>query len=972
MSVEHWQRVEAIFNKALEMPTGEREAYVDQACGGDEELRSQVLDMLVADDSGETRWTDAVGEVAGRSVTDDEDPLVGRRVGAYEILEKIAEGGMGAVYLAGRADEAFTQTVAIKFLTSGLISTQAKKRFLGERQILANLDHPNIARLLDGGSTEEGVPYLVMEHIDGVTLNSYCDQRNLGVRERLRLFQKVCHAVHYAHQNLIIHRDIKPSNILVTEEGEPKLLDFGIAKLVDKEAMDVTMAVTHADARVLTPQNASPEQVKGETITTATDVYALGVLLYQLLTGQFPYHITSYRPQEIYRAILETDPERPSTIVGRSRSDTIEGATSAPPSGSPKRLRKQLRGDLDNIVLVAMRKEPERRYPTVRQLNVDIDNYLEDRPVLARADSWGYRTSKFARRHRVGVATAVMVIVGAVALVTFYTVQLRAERDRAQLEATKAEEVSEFLTELFGEADPNVSLGETVSATTLLERGAERIDRELSEQPEIKSVLLVAIGRSYANMGEYDQARRSLRSALDTSRQVYGERHPEVAKAMGRLAAITYEKGQYDETGELLEEALDQMTAFFGPDSVEAASVLRLYAVLQQELGDYEKALQQFEEAIAILRGAGDEGRASLGIALTNYGAFLRLLDRRDDEREALLEALALRREMHGDIHPRIAVSLNSVGNHYWQNGDLDQGERYLQESLDMKATLFGEDNIRSARTRANLAMVQYQRGEYTKSAANSTAALSAFRQALGEDHPHVAFLMENLANALLSLGEHQRALEIYQSSLTKVEAIFGADHLETARSLSNLGGAFIMLDAYDQAEAPLREANRILTGNFGPENGMVVSNLNKLAEAVGGQDRLAEAETIYRDAIAMGDKVFDVINRDTATSREKLGINLINQGRHEEAEAMLRQGLEHFTQFAGEESFASHRLRGLIGHAMARQGRFEDGEALLLASHGHMLKEMGAEHRATTTFAFFLVELYEQTGRPREADRFR
>src|SRR6202795_1516972 len=429
--------------------------------------------------------------------------MMGDRIGPYRVLRTLGTGGMGEVYLAERADAQFEQQVAIKVVHGGALGSGMHYRLKQERQILAQLDHPNIAHLLDGGSLPDGRAYIVMEYVDGIAIDAYCDSNRLDVAARLTLFQTVCAAVHYAHQNLIVHRDLKPSNILVTATGVPKLLDFGIAKLLDeRQAGHHTVAVTHADIRVMTPDHASPEQVRGQAITTSSDVYVLGVLLYKLLAGTGPFFIASTRLTDIERAICEKDPSLPSQAVNTDHTE-VRGIAEAR-NTTAKRLRRTLRRDLDNRGRMAIRKEPERRYGSSQQMAGDIQRYLEGKPVIASRDTMAYRSAKFVRRHWLPVAAGVSVVFLILAFATTTYVQslrIAAGRDRvaeqravAERERSRAEEVSSFLVNLFKLSDPQENRGNQVTARELLDSGAKRLRAGLQDQPATKAALLSTVG----------------------------------------------------------------------------------------------------------------------------------------------------------------------------------------------------------------------------------------------------------------------------------------------------------------------------------------------------------------------------------------------------------------------------------------------------------------------------------------------
>ena len=476
MQTERWQRLDEIFQSALDCDPQSRAAWLDTACGKDGELRCEVDSLLAAHEHGEFDFTQPAAFLDALKVLEQRTARVleGQRVGPYRVVRELGRGGMSRVYLAARADQAFEKQVAIKVVERGLDSADVTQRFQSERQILARLDHPNITRILDGGTTEDGLPYLVMDYVEGDPIDQYCDARALDVAARLKLFQGVCVAVHYAHQNLIIHRDIKPGNVLVTRAGVPRLLDFGIAKLVATEVQPSES--TRTVLRRLTPEYASPEQVRGEALTTSSDVYSLGVLLYRLLTGQSPYRTQAASASALERAVCEDQPERPSVAVARA-------ARAPPGEGTPERLRRRLQGDLDNVVLMALRKEPQRRYASVEQLAEDVGRHLANEPVIARADTAAYRAAKFMRRHVTGVAATagmILLLVAGVVGTSWQARVARAERARAQQQFN---DVRKLATSFLFEFNSSIQSlpGATPARRLLIQRALEYL-RKLAQQ----------------------------------------------------------------------------------------------------------------------------------------------------------------------------------------------------------------------------------------------------------------------------------------------------------------------------------------------------------------------------------------------------------------------------------------------------------------------------------------------------------
>ena len=518
-----WQHADRIFDEALDLPPGQRAAFLDRACGGDVQLRALVERLLNAAEIEDPGFKSggalqgAFGDTFRKELTRSDNLAAGTLVGRYRIVREIGRGGMSVVYLAERADGQFRQEVALKLLQCGLATSQIARRFDRERQILAQARHPGVARLLDGGTTPGGCPYLVMEHVDGRPIDLYCDQERLSVPDRLRLFLQVAQAVEDAHRNLVVHRDIKPSNILVTADGHAKLLDFGIAKLLDPTATSGE-ALTGSAIRLMTPAWASPEQVRGDPVTTASDVYQLGLLLYLLLTGCFPYDVGDGAPAVRMLAIAQQEPVRPSVaavspegcgVAPGQQPKTVEEIARVRDT-TPGRLRRLLAGDLDAIVLTALCKEPGRRYGSVAQLVDDLERSLAGRTIGARPDSWAYRTGKLIRRHAGAFTAAVAASAVGLALGLAYTAGLMQERDRARQEA-------EFLRELF-EGSSQGAQGEALTPRQLLDRGVARVDLELAEDPALQADLLEDLGEMYRSLGLHAEA-RDLQSRADVLRR---------------------------------------------------------------------------------------------------------------------------------------------------------------------------------------------------------------------------------------------------------------------------------------------------------------------------------------------------------------------------------------------------------------------------------------------------------------------
>ena len=632
---ERWQQLMPLLDEALDLAPEARAAFLTDT---DPALRADLERLLAADEEAGDFLDDSASDWAATLIEELErataEPTLdeGALVGPYRIVRTLGQGGMGTVYLADRADGQFEQRVALKLIRPGMGRHEILRRFLQERQILARLQHPNIARLLDGGITAEGQPYFAMEFVDGQPITEYCDARRLGIDERLHLFRAVAEAVAYAHLNLVVHRDIKPSNILVTERGVPKLLDFGIAKLLHETDSEDTLIETQAGLQVMTPEYAAPEQVRGDAVTTATDTYALGVALYELLTGHRPYYFDKRTPAEIERVICNQPPARPSTVVARATDapqsdgsttaitpETIAAARALP----MRRLRRHLSGDLDTILLKALRKEPHRRYANAEAFVEDLRRLREGHPVRARKDTVGYRVRAFVRRHRAGVATTVAVAVLLLAGLGGSLLQMRS----AASEAARTEAVRDFVVDLF-DAPPD-NLNRPFAASDLLTRGAVRAQTEWAGRPEVQADLLALLGTLSAQQGLPEQARTLHEQALTVRHSLYGPDHADIGTSLHALGELALARDALDEAEALLRQSLQIRHRRFGtedPRTAETQAVLgdcllRLnrpddarplltaaYTVLRTERGDMDRFTEQARAALDALEdGASGE-----------------------------------------------------------------------------------------------------------------------------------------------------------------------------------------------------------------------------------------------------------------------------------------------------------------------------------------------------------------------------
>jgi serine/threonine-protein kinase len=840
MNPERWQRIEEIFRTVVDRPVGERDAYLTRVCGADEELRREVLSLLDRD-TAEDFIQAPIANAAWAFTANSKDNLTGNHIGPYRATRLIGRGGMGDVYEAERDDEQFRQQVAIKIIRRGMDTDFARDRFVRERQILASLDHPHIARLFDGGATADGAPYFVMEFVDGEPITAYCRSRQLSINDKLKLFRKVCSAVQHAHQKLIVHRDLKPGNILIApsadgKSGEPRLLDFGIAKLLSPDA-GRPHARTETALRMMTPEYASPEQARGEPVATTTDVYSLGVVLYELLAGRRPHEFRTYSLAEIERAICETAVEEPSKAVSRM-------------GGAPARLARQLAGDLDNIVMMAMRVEPERRYQSVEQFSEDIRRYLEGMPVVARKDTFSYRAGKFVRRHKAGVAILALLIVLAVAM-TVQSARVARERDRANQEAATAQAVTQSLVAMFEFADPGKSRGNFITARELLDQGAEKVVRELKDQPVVQAKLLDTIGELYQSIGLYDRERPLLEAALKLRREAQGDESPDVATSLNHLGEVTYLTGDYAKSESLYREALTMRQKLLGAENKDVAESMSNLGALLVDRGNFGAAEGLLQGAMDLRRRLFGEEHEEVANSLSQLG---RLRSEKGEFREAeslYRRSLEMRLKLHGDDYPSVAVSMNNLAAMKQELGDFNGAKTLFRDALKLRVKLLGEEHPDVAISMANLASVLQDTGEYDESERLYRLTLKLRLKLFDEDHPRIATTMNNLATLLQDKGNYKEAEIYFQKSLAIRRRKLGDDHQEVGTSLHNLGGLLYLKGEYAESEKLERQAIGVYQKSLKPDHWMIHRSRRGIGECLIKLKRYGEAEEELLTAFA-------------------------------------------------------------------------------------------------------------------------
>ena len=803
IDIERWRRASPHLDRVLDLPPPEREAFLSTLRAESPQVADDVAALLA-----EHRLVTAEGFLDNPAVARPEPALAGLTLGAYTLESPIGYGGMGSVWLASRSDGRFEGRAALKLLNAALVGRGVEERFRREGTILARLTHPHIARLIDAGVSATGQPYLVLEHIEGRHIDRYCDDERLGIDGRIRLFLDVQAAVAHAHASLIVHRDLKPSNVLVTGRGEVKLLDFGIAKLLEEGTGQVVLTKLTRDGEyALTPRYAAPEQVSGGPITTATDVYSLGVILFELLSGQHPTGSETQTPAEFVKTLAEVEPRRLSAAAASGDSTQL-AERAALRSTTPDRLLRQLRGDLETIVAKALKTDPAERYGSVAEFADDLRRYLDHQPITARADALGYRAAKFVARHRRAVAALSIGVALIVGLVAFYTARLSAERDRAQAEAARASRVSELVIGLITSADPYADPGQSAdardpAAEDPLEIVVQRIDRELAGEPALQARMLTMIGRTYERRGQYAKALPLEERALEMSRAALGPEHPVLADSLNNLGVLHRALGNLERSEPLLRESLAMRRRVLGNEDQDVAVTL-----------------------------------VELGRALVDTG-------RSNDAEPLFREALEIRRKVFGDEHRETATSKSDLGLLLLNRGDIEAAEPMLRENAETTARLLGPGHPNTAAARSSVALLLLAKGDFADAERTYREAAELYRRSPGEQSPPYAQALNNLAAAIELQGRHAEAQATYEACLRIAEALFDADHPRVLQYSVNLARVRVARGEGTAVEAPLR---RILSARMKlyPEGDWRIAQARSLlAAALLAQKRYAEAEPL-------------------------------------------------------------------------------------------------------------------------------
>lgn len=843
MESERWQKIESLCYSALKEEKSRRAAFLEQACGGDEALRRAVDSLLAqylkddnfleapamevaakvlarareADAAAPNPFAAATLETSGLASPSPSagsaaglTPVEPISLGPYRLLRKLGEGGMGRVWLAEQMAPVRRQ-VALKLIKVGMYDEGMLKRFESERQSLAIMDHPSIAKVFDAGSTPDGQPYFVMEYVPGAPITEYCDQKRLNIRDRLDLFIKVCEGVQHAHQKAMIHRDLKPANILVAEvDGRPvpRIIDFGLAKATTPQTADETM-LTRVGSFVGTPGYMSPEQADTgvQDVDTRTDVYSLGVVLYVLLTGSLPFD-SRKGVNEVLRQVREDEPPRPSTKIGLEKKSSSANAEMR--GMQPRQLMSLLHGDLDWITMKALEKDRTRRYGTPAELAGDITRYLKHEPVVARPAGAGYRLQKYVRRHRIVVSAAAGLVMMLGAFVVMQGVQLRRiklERDRANSERDRAARITGFMTGMFNVADPSEARGNTVTAREILDKASKDIGAGLSKDPEAQAQMMQVMGNVYSSLGLYARAQPLLERSVEIRRQVLGPENPDTLESMYNLAGTLWREGRYAESEKMSRETLDISRRVLGPDHPDTLGSMNILELDLDDSGQYAEAEKLERETLQIQRRVlGPEhpdtinSMNNLANTLWHEGQFA--------EAEKLnRETLDIRRRVLGPDHPDTLNSMNNLALCLLDLGHYAEAEKLRRQTLDIQRRVLGPEHPATLKSMMNLAALLSKEGHYTEAGKLDRETLDIKRRVLGPDHPDTLNSMRNLAFDLAGEGRYAEAEKLLQDSLDIKRRVLGPDNPSTAATVYNLGCIAARKGNRTEALAFLRQA---------------------------------------------------------------------------------------------------------------------------------------------------------------------
>ncbi len=839
MDSARWQKIQNLFHKAADFPESEQRTFLESECAKDPALVAEVIVLLKEDAHGASLLDGNIAEVAHQILHDSgNEHLTFKEFGPYRILSTLGEGGMGIVYLAERKD--LGSQVAIKILRDAWLSPARRELFAAEQRTLAQLNHPSIARLYDADNSPEGSPFFVMEYVEGVPLTLYCDKNNCSIHGRLQLFRAVCEAVLYAHQHAVIHRDLKPSNVLVKNDETVRLLDFGISKHI--ESLGESAEKTMTGLRLMTPAYAAPEQIRGEQVGIHSDVYSLGVILYELLSGRLPFDFSNQTPAQAEKILMQREPEKPSEVPGSVQRLPQHRDDRAPAS-------KAEWADLDVLCLTAMHKDSQRRYRSVEALIRDIDHYLKGEPLEAQPDTLVYRVRKFVTRNRQQVTAAALVSLLVVGLVIFFTVRLTIARNAALAEAARTQRIQKFMTNLFQGGDASAAPAESLRVVTLLDRGVQEA-QSLNAEPGVQADLYETLGTIYQKLGKFDQANSLLNSSLEERKALYGSDTAPVAESMVALGLLRDDQAQLPEAERIVREGLAMSKRHLPSNHPAVAKAISALGKVLEDRGSYGQAIKTLDEAVRL-------------------------------------------QSLKGPATPELAVSLFELANTHFYAGHYDVSESINERLLPMYRQIYGERHPRVADILINLGAIKFDLGHYPEAENYDRQALEIVQAWYGKDNPETASDLTLLARALVREDRYDEAVDLLQQSLAIKERVYGKVHPSVASTLNELGSAALLQHKNDVAEQDFLRMVDIYRQVYGEHHYLFGVALSNLGSVYSAREEWPRAEKIYRQVIPIFTESQSANHINTGVARIKLGRTLLRQKRFAEAEAESHAGYD-------------------------------------------------------------------------------
>jgi eukaryotic-like serine/threonine-protein kinase len=868
MTDQRWEHVKDLLHQVMQLAPAQRGLFLDEACSSDASLRGELASLLAADQEVRSSFMQSLPTDRTNVHSADKDQsdsagtlqpgqLFSQR---FQLIRKLGEGGMGQVWLADQTSPVRRQ-VALKLIKAGMYDEEIVQRFQAERQSLAIMDHPAIAKVFDAGTTPQGQPYFVMEYVPGLPITEYCDQKKLKIADRLELFIQACEGVQHAHQKAIIHRDLKPANILVIEvDGKPvpRIIDFGLAKATSPQ-VDGQSLFTQLGHFVGTPGYMSPEQADPnvQDIDTRTDVYSLGVVLYVLLAGLQPFqNKQKQKPplDELLRKLREEEPPRPSTKVSSDRDTST--ATAEARGTEPDQLVKQLRGDLDWITMKALEKDRSRRYGAPSELAADLLHYLNHEPILARPASTGYRLRKYARRHRVAVSVAAALVLLFAVFSVIQAVELRRitnERDRANRERDRATRITDFMTGMFKVSDPNQARGNSVTAREILDKASNDMGKGLAKDPEVQSQMMQVMARTYLNLGLYARAHELAKPALDARLSRLGPDDPQTLDSMTLFGWVLDREGRYAEAEKLERQALTNERRILGPENPLTLETMDHLAVIQQNQGHYDEDEKLEREVIEVgTRTLGPENEQVLR-SMNNLGLALLYQARNAEGEQEFRQLLDIGRRVWGPDHPRTLTAMTNLALAIQLQGRFQEAEPLYRENVIALQRTLGPEHPNTAVAMDGLADILSSEGRFAEAEKLHRETLAIRLRVLGPENLDTLRSKNNLADMLDKEGRVLEAEELQRETLATQVRVLGPENPNTLMSQSNLAGTLVQEGHYSEAEKIARETLEVDIRSLGPQHPNTLDAMLQLGKSMAYTHRYPEATKLFRDAIEKG-----------------------------------------------------------------------------------------------------------------------